>query len=61
MSELTSKEKLRRAHYEQMLSYASEMESDLYPEETKWHYGPAKAFYKRHWEIVEWLKAQVAK
>jgi hypothetical protein len=59
MSEqLSSEKKLRKAHYEQMLAYAEDMECPTFPEETKWHYGNKRQFEKRHREIVEWLTKQ---
>ena len=40
---------LRKAHFEQLLSYINQREAD------EWHYGNKDQFEQRHADLVKWV------
>jgi len=47
--------KLKQTHYEQLLFYINESESD------GWYYGNKEQFFKRHKELKEWVESLIKK
>ena len=48
--------KMRRTHFEQMLSYAEHRNRGV---DGGWYYGRKDQFEKRHTEIVAWLREKI--